>query len=291
MKGVFVNWTKPYIERKRLRGYAFKVYREQESDEYMTTDEEILFTILSVGYWKKFNGKTKLYTDKPGLYYYLKNNMISLWDEVDTQTLENYTDVDAGQFWTSGKSYCIGVEKGPFCFMDLDFIIKEKLPEWVFNSEVTIHYWEIPRGYYYPNKEQFQNFVIANLFENSEAWAGTLLQPEAEVNYLLRQKVVQSLSYTFENDCKVIFENCKDPNELLSTNGDHPRLLTMALRKEISPETLIVLNAILQFLPMGDRKITDTIRWPDYRRKLTKYASFLTFDTVKYKLLLKKIIL
>jgi len=42
---------------------------------------------------------------------------------------------------------------------------------------------------------------------------------------------------------------------------------------------------------MWDRKITDTIRWPDYRRKLTKYASFLTFDTVKYKLLLKKIIL
>ena len=80
MKGVFVNWTKPYIERKRLRGYAFKVYREQESDEYMTTDEEILFTILSVGYWKKFNGKTKLYTDKIGLYYYLKNNMLSLWD-------------------------------------------------------------------------------------------------------------------------------------------------------------------------------------------------------------------
>jgi hypothetical protein len=126
------------------------------------------------------------------------------------------------------------------------------------------------------------------LFEDSNIWAGNLLQPEAEATYLSRQKVVQSLSYTFENDCKVIFENCKDPNEVLSSNGDHPRLLTMALRKEISPETIIVLNAILQFLPMWDRKITDTIRWPDYRRKLTKYASFLAFDIVKYKLILKK---
>ena len=54
MKGVFVNWTKPYVERKRLRGHAFSVYRAQESDIYMTTDQEILFTILSVGYWKKF---------------------------------------------------------------------------------------------------------------------------------------------------------------------------------------------------------------------------------------------
>jgi hypothetical protein len=33
-----------------------------------------------------------------------------------------------------------------------------------------------------------------------------------------------------------------------------------------------------------------TIRWPDYRKKIIKYASFLPNDVVKYKLLLKKII-
>ena len=115
MKGVFVNWTKPYQERTRLRGHAFKVHREQKSEEYITTDEELLFTILSVGYWRKFNGRTKLFTDRDGLKYYVKNNMVDLWDEIDTNTLENYKEVDAGQFWTSGKSYCIGLEKGPFC--------------------------------------------------------------------------------------------------------------------------------------------------------------------------------
>ncbi len=57
------------------------------------------------------------------------------------------------------------------------------------NRRDKYHFYKLSRKY--PNKEQFQNFVIANLFENSEAWAGTLLQPEAEVNYLLRQKVVQ----------------------------------------------------------------------------------------------------
>jgi hypothetical protein len=74
------------------------------------------------------------------------------------------------------------------------------------------------------------------------------------------------------------------------TTGDYPILLTKALRKEISPETLIVLNKILNFLPMWNRKIADTIRWPDYEMKLTKYASFLMFDDVKYKLILKKVI-
>jgi len=153
------------------------------------------------------------------------------------------------------------------------------------NRKDKYHFYKLSRKY---SKEQFVDFVVANLFEDTGIWAGTLLQPEAETIYFSRQKVIQSLAYTFENDCKVIFENCKDPNEALSSNGEHPRLLTMALRKEISPETLIVLNAILQFLPMWNRKITDTIRWPDYQKRLLKYASFLTFDTVKYKLILKK---
>jgi hypothetical protein len=157
------------------------------------------------------------------------------------------------------------------------------------NRKDKYHFYKLARKV--TQKDDLVSFLVANFVENENVWIGDLLTEDAEVNFRKHQKIIQSLSYIFENDCKVIFEDCKDPNELLSTNGDHPRLLTMALRKEISPETLIVLNAILQFLPMWDRKITDTIRWPDYRKKLTKYASFLTFDTVKYKLLLKKIIL
>lgn len=157
MKGIFVNWTEPYRQRKRLRGHAFKVYREQESNDYTTTDQEILYTILSVGYWKKFNGPTKLYTDSVGYEYYKKLNMLSLWDEIDVDTLTNYNWVDGGQFWTSGKSYCIGIQDTPFVFLDLDFIVRETLPSWVFEKDVCIPYWEIPRGYYYPTIEQYDS--------------------------------------------------------------------------------------------------------------------------------------
>ena len=156
------------------------------------------------------------------------------------------------------------------------------------NRRDKYHFYKLSRKY--PNKDEYTQFVIANLFANSKCWAGDLLQEEADIIFKERQKVLQSMSYTFENDCKNIFDG-QEPNDVLKTNGDHPTLLTMALRKEIAPETLIILNSILQFLPMWDRKITDTIRWPDYRQSLVKYASFLTFDTVKYKLLLRKIIL
>ena len=205
MKGVFVNWTKPYQERSRLRGHAFKMQREQKSDNYTTTDEELLFTILSVGYWKRYNGETKLYTDREGLKYYAKNNMVDLWDEIDTHTLENYKGIDAGQFWTSGKSYCIGVQQGPFCFMDLDFIIREKLPEWVFKSDVTIPYWEIPRGYYYPNEEQYSEV---------KHWS-----PPSDYSYKM---MIPNTSFLYINNPKVQKEYLKDHMEAVDTKDEIP---------------------------------------------------------------------
>jgi hypothetical protein len=64
----------------------------------------------------------------------------------------------------------------------------------------------------------------------------------------------------------------------------------MALRKEIQPETLVILNALLNFFPAWSKNVADTIRWPDYRMKMLKYTAFVPFDSVKYRLMLKKVI-
>jgi hypothetical protein len=231
MKGVFVNWTKPYVERKRLRGHAFKVYREMNSDVYTTTDEEILYTILSVGYWKKFNGPTKLYTDKEGLRYYIKNNMVDLWDEIDVETLENYKNVDAAQFWTSGKSYCIGKEKGPFCFMDLDFIVKETLPDWVFNSDITIPYWEIPRGYYYPTEKQYSEI---------KHWT-----PPSDYSYKM---LIPNTSFLYINNNLIQSEYLKDHQEAVNTKDEIPEWFWLVTDQGLFGQVLRRYNAKVQTL-------------------------------------------
>jgi len=82
----------------------------------------------------------------------------------------------------------------------------------------------------------------------------------------------------------------KNPNDILKTNGGYPLLLTKTLRGEISMETLCLLNSILNFLPMWDKNIAEDVRWPEFRRKMVKYAAFLPKDVVKYKLILKKVI-
>ena len=157
------------------------------------------------------------------------------------------------------------------------------------NRKDKYHFYKLSRKF--DNKDVLINFIVANFVEDSAKWIGDLLLEEAQSNYLKRQKVIQSLSYTFENDCKELFADSKNPNDILKTiNGNYPILLTKALRKEIEIETVIILNRILQFISNWSKQIADTIRWPDYQRKLEKYAAFLPEDVVKYKLLLKKVI-
>lgn len=153
------------------------------------------------------------------------------------------------------------------------------------NRKDKWHFTKLSRKF--NNKDEMVAFLVSNLVEDENVWVGALLNEDADVRYLKHKKVLQSLSYFFENDCKMIFESYSDPNDILKTDGDYPILLTMALRKEIQIETLCLLNMILNFFPMWSKKISDTIRWPEYRKVALKYAAFMPKDSVRYKLILK----
>jgi len=139
-------------------------------------------------------------------------------------------------------------------------------------------------------KEEMISFLVANFVEDEKTWIGNLLGEEAEVNYRKHQKVIQSLSYTFENECRDLFDGIENPNELLIVTDGYPPLLRKALRKEVEIETVCLLNGILRFVPHWSVKIADTIHWPNYRMKLLKYAAFLPVSDVKYKQILKKVL-
>ena len=157
------------------------------------------------------------------------------------------------------------------------------------NRKDKYYYHKLSRKY--PNKEDFCNLLVSNLLENENLWVADLLQEEAEIINKKRQKVIQSLSYIFENDCRSLFEGVSTPNELIKVNdGDYPILLQKTLRKNVEFETLCLLGNILGFLPMWKNKIADTIRWPVVYRKIVKYAAFLPQDTVKYRLILRRIV-
>ena len=157
------------------------------------------------------------------------------------------------------------------------------------NRKDKYYYYKLSRKY--PDKDDFVNLTVSNLLQKENLWVADLMQEEAEVTYREYLKVLQSLSYTFENDCRNIFEGVDDPNDVIKVvDGDYPILLRMCLQKDIEFVTLCVLAQILGFLPMWEKKIADTIRWPTVHQKITKFAAFLPKDVVKYKMILKKVI-
>jgi hypothetical protein len=157
------------------------------------------------------------------------------------------------------------------------------------NRKDKYHFYKLSRRL--TNRDELIMFIVANFVQNENIWVGDLLTEESETIYRQRQKVIQSLSYIFENDCRKLFDNIDNPNEFLKvTNGEYPVLMTKTLQRDIEIETLCIMNKILGFMPNWNNKIEDTIRWPLFYRKVIKFSEFLPKDVSKFKFILKKVI-
>ena len=153
------------------------------------------------------------------------------------------------------------------------------------NRRDKYHFYKLSRQ---NEKDDYIEFLVSNFLIKENLWAGDLLQEEAIIAYKRRMATIQSLSYKFQNDCQRLKELVDLPNDLLKTNAEYPKLLVMVLQKDIHLETLVIMNSILNFLPMWDKRIADTIRYPEFSRKVKKYAPFLHFEKDKFKDIMKK---
>jgi len=189
MKVIFVNWTKPFFERKNFVGYKKLSTFDCNGDDYLLSDYEILMQIASITSAKVRTGfPIKLITDKIGKQYYEKIGLLDLFDEVDVDTLETLNeeyDINPAQFWTSGKIISICKENPPFLFMDLDLIIEEDLPNWIFNYDVVHTHWELSRSFLYIEK-----YMIDNLGLNIPTFDDRMLIPNTSFLFINNKSVL-----------------------------------------------------------------------------------------------------
>ena len=134
--------------------------------------------------------------------------------------------------------------------------------------------------------DELKQYYIANLLMKDSQWIGDVVGQEGEENYKNWQKRNQSLTYTFENDTMYLFDTYK-PVDLIKVDG-YPKLLKELMQGSISYETVIIMNDLLNFLPMWERKIDDDIVWPEYLKKIKKYTPFVLYQKEKCKQLLKE---
>ena len=148
------------------------------------------------------------------------------------------------------------------------------------------HFYKLSRKY---NLEELKDFYVANFIQGKGDWVGDLLQ-DGDENYTKWQKTQQSLTYTFENDIIVLLDNkVENPNDLLVVrNNEFPKLMQYTTQGDITLETLIILNDLMNFFPMWEKEIYDDIVWPSFKTKCVKYKPFLHYDKEKFKQILKE---
>ena len=190
MKVVFVNWTLPHIQ--------------STSKKYEMNDFELLANKVAIVNAIKYTKlPIKLYTDDIGYKFYKHHHLIHLFDEVDTKTLNDYNkkDINAIGYYTSGKTVALVKERGPFIFIDNDFILKSRIPEWIYNYDLVCTHWEINRGEFFINSDDIKDLGI-DFYEN-------MMCPNTSFIFMNNQALQQRYLL---NHNKII-ENIKNPSK------------------------------------------------------------------------------
>lgn len=143
------------------------------------------------------------------------------------------------------------------------------------------------------NENEIVGFLVSNFVHNDTQWSRSLLEPNAEEIYTQWKKTTESMSEVFKNDLQKLEKwlTKESFNELFKVNeGQHPLLLTLFLQKEVTIETMVILNNILEYVSSWDKKISEDIVYPKVSLKIRKYGAFLTVDNAKYKKILKALL-
>jgi len=135
--------------------------------------------------------------------------------------------------------------------------------------------------------ENLMDFYVAN-FKNDVKYVGDMLNEGGERYYREHKKVMESLSYTFENDINKLAEDNQFDSLLEANNNEHPLVIQLWMQDEIQLETVVIIDSITGFMDRESKKISETIIWPDIYRKITKYKPFVKFDKTKCVNVLKK---
>ena len=128
----------------------------------------------------------------------------------------------------------------------------------------------------YTEREDIIGLIVSNILCNNCSWIGDLLDDEAETNYNKFQKRNQSLSYIFTEEIDRLFTE-HGPIKTFRTEDIHeyPPIIVSG----ISPETLVIVNDLVDLVSMYDKKYSATdVIWESKRRIISKYSRFVNYD-------------
>lgn len=144
--------------------------------------------------------------------------------------------------------------------------------------------------YYFEKLAQrpdYRSFFVSNLSANPDVWIGDLVNsPDAERvhrDWLRRQ---QSITRVFEQDLDKLRDDFN--SNFVPEDGQAPHVVSLYQAREITPETLVILDDATSFMDRVKHKVVDTILWPGINRHVNKYKPFVEFDRAKTMAVMRK---
>ena len=87
----------------------------------------------------------------------------------------------------------------------------------------------------------------------------------------------------FETEVSDLIRKFKIQTQLKVVDGQHPRLLKAYMSKDVSLETICIMDEIIGFTKDWETLISERVVYPDLHIKINKYKTFITYDHQKYK--------
>ena len=133
---------------------------------------------------------------------------------------------------------------------------------------------------------ELKEYFVSNIV-SGDKHAGVYGDMGSE-RYQIWKKNIQSMTYNFTSQVNDLVGRVTDFDELFKiVSGKNPILLQAYYQGDVSVETFLVLNQILDFFPQFSRELGDIYRWPNEERKCLQYNKFLDIDIHKYTTILK----
>lgn len=117
-----------------------------------------------------------------------------------------------------------------------------------------------------------EDYMVANFLVNPNFWAGDINDEKSLGIYNEWKRRRDSRRYLFTDEIESM--NDDFDSNIKVTEGEHPRLLVLYIRKAISPETLIIIDKLVHHFRYWNKALGEDIIWPDEYKKLQKYSPF-----------------
>jgi len=135
------------------------------------------------------------------------------------------------------------------------------------------------------SEKEVVDFLVAN-FVSGDRWGG-IFDNNSKDCYLEWKKRIESLQYNFTKDLDNLIIFCEINNISFEqlfyvSKNEHPYIIKEYLRKNISIETMVILDKLLNYTEKFDLDLDDKIIWPNISRIIKKYKPFLKINKENY---------